>query len=124
MNLNRSYKLLPHQSTFPDEIGLPVCHLFVHCRKRFSWNSRHFATQTDPPKVPIDRSELGCKQPPLSEPLPGVPTPNYAKVKEDNSQTRYTVLPNGLRIASETRFGQFCTVGGMTFAGTDSTRKL
>lgn len=85
--------------------------------KRFSWNSCHFATQTDPPKVPIDRSELGCKQPPLSEPLPGIPTPNYAKVKENSSETRYTVLPNGLRIASETRFGQFCTVGVVIDSG-------
>ncbi|KAK3926471.1 Mitochondrial-processing peptidase subunit alpha [Frankliniella fusca] len=85
--------------------------------KRFSWNSRHFASQADPPKIPIDRSELGCKQPPLSEPLPGVPTPNYATVKNHNSETKYTVLPNGLRIASETRFGQFCTVGVVIDSG-------
>ena len=81
-----------------------------HFSKRFGWNGRHFATQTDPP---IDRSELGCKQPPLSEPLPGVPTPRYAVIKEDNSETKYTVLPNGLRVTSEKRFGQFCTVGGI-----------
>lgn len=83
-----------------------------HFRKRFAWIGRHFATQADPPHIPIDRSELGCKQPPLSEPLPGVPTPRYAVIKEDNSETKYTVLPNGLRITSEKRFGQFCTVGG------------
>lgn len=85
--------------------------------KRLSWGTRHFATQTDPPNGPLDRSQLGSKHPPLSEPLPGLPTPRYAVIKEDNSETQYTVLSNGLRITSEKRFGQFCTVGVVIDSG-------
>jgi len=47
---------------------------------------------------------------PLTEPLPGMPLPLYAK-PEMGTGTRVTTLPNGLRIASEPKFGQFCTVG-------------
>ena len=49
---------------------------------------------------------------PLSEPLPGLPRPIYAIGGSDKHETKVTVLENGLRIASENRFGKFCTVGG------------
>ncbi|XP_073848922.1 mitochondrial-processing peptidase subunit alpha [Musca autumnalis] len=35
----------------------------------------------------------------------------YAKPLEEGSTTKVTILKNGLRVASEPRFGQFCTVG-------------
>ena len=48
----------------------------------------------------------------LSEPLPDLPKAIYIQ-KSDNvgSKTRVTTLDNGLRVASEPQFGQFCTVG-------------
>ena len=52
-------------------------------------------------------------QPPLSDPYPGLPAPVYASLKEEYHTTQVTTLSNGLRVASENRFGQFCTVGGI-----------
>lgn len=48
----------------------------------------------------------------LSEPLPDLPKAIYIQ-RSDNvgSKTRVTTLDNGLRVASEPQFGQFCTVG-------------
>ena len=48
----------------------------------------------------------------LATPLPGLPTPKYAKASSQGSETKVTTLDNGLKVASENRFGQFCTVGG------------
>jgi hypothetical protein len=49
---------------------------------------------------------------PLSSPLPGVPSPTFASVDGlEKSETRITTLENGLRVASQNKFGQFCTVG-------------
>lgn len=50
--------------------------------------------------------------PPMDEPVPGLPTPIFATLKEEHQQTLVTEMPNGLRVASENRFGEFCTVGG------------
>jgi processing peptidase subunit alpha len=44
--------------------------------------------------------------------LPGLPTPVYATLKDEHHITQVTTLKNGLQVASENRFGQFCTVGG------------
>lgn len=51
--------------------------------------------------------------PPLTDPVPDLPTPIYSTAKEEHQTTQITVLPNGLKVASENRFGQFCTVGGI-----------
>lgn len=51
--------------------------------------------------------------PPMNEPVRGLPIPIYANFKEDNQRTNVTVLSNGLTVASENRFGEFCTVGGL-----------
>lgn len=48
----------------------------------------------------------------MNVPLEGLPRPVFAKFKEGDQKTEVTVLPNGLRVASENRFGEFCTVGG------------
>lgn len=50
--------------------------------------------------------------PPLSQPLTGLPSVEYAKPASGQRETRVTTLANGLRVASESRFGQFCTIGG------------
>lgn len=49
---------------------------------------------------------------PLSSPLPGAPTPVFATVSgQEKFETKVTTLDNGLRVASQNKFGQFCTVG-------------
>lgn len=50
---------------------------------------------------------------PLSTPLPGIPKPVFAAVDgQETYETKITTLENGLRVASQNKFGQFCTVGG------------
>lgn len=50
--------------------------------------------------------------PPLSEPMPDLPPVVYSTSKSEDVVTEVTVLSNGLRVASEKKFGQFCTAGG------------
>lgn len=48
----------------------------------------------------------------LTCPLPGVPKAVFAAAEgRERFETRVTVLENGLRVASQKKFGQFCTVG-------------
>ncbi|XP_066222809.1 mitochondrial-processing peptidase subunit alpha isoform X1 [Saccopteryx leptura] len=55
---------------------------------------------------------------PLSTPLPGVPKPVFATVDgQEKFETRVTTLDNGLRVASQNKFGQFCTVGILINSG-------
>ncbi|XP_069915123.1 mitochondrial-processing peptidase subunit alpha isoform X2 [Oryctolagus cuniculus] len=55
---------------------------------------------------------------PLSSPLPGVPTPVFATVGgQEEFETKVTTLDNGLRVASQNKFGQFCTVGILINSG-------
>ncbi|XP_073397159.1 mitochondrial-processing peptidase subunit alpha isoform X2 [Dendrobates tinctorius] len=56
---------------------------------------------------------------PLTAPLPGVPKPVFARVDgQEKYETKVTTLENGLRIASQNKFGQFCTVGLLINSGT------
>ncbi len=49
----------------------------------------------------------------LTESLPNFPQATYVKneAKESSGKTQITTLSNGLRVATEPKFGQFCTVG-------------
>ena len=47
----------------------------------------------------------------LSDEVPELPKAVYVQNPEIESKTKVTVLSNGLRVASEPKFGQFCTVG-------------
>ncbi|XP_078406339.1 mitochondrial-processing peptidase subunit alpha [Cetorhinus maximus] len=63
-------------------------------------------------------SSSGYPAVPLSSPLPSLPKPIFATVSGHNKyETRITVLENGLRVASQDKFGQFCTVGVLANAG-------
>ncbi|XP_017551085.1 mitochondrial-processing peptidase subunit alpha [Pygocentrus nattereri] len=54
----------------------------------------------------------------LSSPLPGIPKPLFASVDgQEKHETRITTLENGLRVASQNKFGQFCTVGILVNSG-------
>ena len=44
------------------------------------------------------------------QPLAGLAAPTYLTATP-SSETRVTLLENGIRVASEQKFGQFCTVG-------------
>lgn len=65
-------------------------------------------------KKPLTQ-QIVTPYPPLSEPLKDLPPVQYAKPSVSARETRITTLPNGLRVASESRFGQFCTIGGNEF---------
>ncbi|XP_049527652.1 mitochondrial-processing peptidase subunit alpha [Dermacentor silvarum] len=54
---------------------------------------------------------------PLSQPLPGFPKPVYAVPSAHDHATEVTTLNNGLRVASQNKFGQFCTVGVVIDSG-------
>ena len=49
---------------------------------------------------------------PLSKPVPWIPPPKYATVTTKEADTKITTLENGLRVATQSKFGHFCTVGG------------
>ena len=49
----------------------------------------------------------------LSQPLINCPSPAYPDVGSETFHTNITKLSNGLTIASQPKFGTFCTVGGM-----------
>ena len=49
---------------------------------------------------------------PLTESVPWVPAPKFASIPDHQYETQVTVLDNGMRVATEPKFGQFCTVGG------------
>lgn len=74
---------------------------------------RYFST-----KIPLSE-QIVTPYPPLSQPLAGLPSVEYAKSTIGPRETRVTTLPNGLRVASESRFGQFCTIGGKPATKTD-----
>ena len=51
----------------------------------------------------------------LEETIPWIPKPVFAKPSEFKCETQVTVLENGLKVASEPKFGSYCTVGGKSF---------
>ncbi|XP_051551615.1 mitochondrial-processing peptidase subunit alpha-like isoform X2 [Myxocyprinus asiaticus] len=54
----------------------------------------------------------------LSTPLPGIPKPVFASVGgHEKNETKITTLENGLKVASQNKFGQFCTVGILVNSG-------
>ncbi|XP_047499626.1 mitochondrial-processing peptidase subunit alpha-like [Penaeus chinensis] len=54
---------------------------------------------------------------PLSKTVEWLPRPVYASVSSTPAQTQVTTLENGLRVASEPKFGNFCTVGVVIDSG-------
>ncbi|XP_043238615.1 mitochondrial-processing peptidase subunit alpha-like [Amphibalanus amphitrite] len=60
---------------------------------------------------------VDISQIPLTEPIPGLPTPVGSAAVYGATETQVTTLSNGLRVASEPKFGQHCTVGVVADAG-------
>lgn len=67
--------------------------------------------------INIPSNDIVTALPPLSDPLPNLQPVTYAVAKPEYNQTQVTILPNGLRVASQNRFGQFCTVGVVIDSG-------
>ncbi|XP_029049916.1 mitochondrial-processing peptidase subunit alpha [Osmia bicornis bicornis] len=86
-------------------------------RKAFPFLKKcHFSSH----KVPnnkITRNTVVTPFPPLTKPVPNLPKAIYATTKEEHHVTKVTVLSNGLRVASENRFGPFCTIGVIIDSG-------
>jgi hypothetical protein len=62
----------------------------------------------------LSTSVLPTSKIPLSQPIPNLPTPIYAKMtKSDSFVTNITKLDSGLTIATEKHVGDYCTVGGL-----------
>ncbi|XP_014615410.1 PREDICTED: mitochondrial-processing peptidase subunit alpha [Polistes canadensis] len=74
------------------------------------WQARNFTTS-------VRESPTVTSLPPLTKPVSNLPKPIYSTAKEENQTTQVTVLSNGLRVASENRFGQFCTIGVLIDSG-------
>ena len=64
-------------------------------------------------KTPLLR-RLSYPQVPLNEPIPQFVVPNNGPASDVSLErtTKVTQLSNGLKVASESDFGQFCTLGG------------
>lgn len=82
-----------------------------------AWQRCSFSSQ----RIPLDFKENQKKSvtlfPPLTEAIPNLPKAVYSTAKEEHQTTQITVLPNGLKVASENRFGQFCTIGVLIDSG-------
>ncbi|GFG30732.1 hypothetical protein Cfor_07782 [Coptotermes formosanus] len=100
-------------------IGANILRNQPGCSRGQTWQGWRKCSSTSPnPKsiqAPIENKS--STQPPLTHPLPGLPTPVYATLKDEHHITQITTLKNGLQVASENRFGQFCTVGVVIDSG-------
>ncbi|XP_050578152.1 mitochondrial-processing peptidase subunit alpha [Bombus affinis] len=86
-------------------------------RKSFCFLKRCDFSSQKVPNNKITRKSIVTPFPPLTKPIPNLPKAIYATAKEEHQVTKVTVLSNGLRVASENRFGQFCTVGVLLDSG-------
>ncbi|XP_023946341.2 mitochondrial-processing peptidase subunit alpha [Bicyclus anynana] len=82
----------------------------------FKYGSRSFSQNIDRPQEPLPKESVS-PLPPLSEPMQNLPPVAYASSKSENYATEVTILKNGLRVASEKKFGQFCTAGVVVDSG-------
>lgn len=105
--ISKSFYLFCHFFFFWNRFSLLNAHTNSHIyRNAVNGSQRYFTTRS-----PL-ADQIVTPYPPLSQPLANLPAVEYAKPTIGPRETRITTLPNGLRVASESRFGQFCTIGG------------
>lgn len=80
------------------------------------YGTRSFSQNVERPPQPLPKGSV-TPLPPLSEPMPNLPPVAYASSKSENYTTEVTTLSNGLKVASERKFGQFCTAGVVIDSG-------
>lgn len=78
------------------------------------WGRRSYSHDAEKSTSPLLKSSV-TPLPPLSEPMPNLPPVTFSTAKAEDTLTEVTVLSNGLKVASEKKFGQFCTAGGKCF---------
>ncbi|XP_074113534.1 mitochondrial-processing peptidase subunit alpha [Cotesia typhae] len=92
------------------------CYSSAHVKYSNLLQKCGFSSQGSPENLQkISQSITGF--PPLSKPILNLPKPIYSTAKEEDQTTQISVLSNGLRVASENRFGKFCTVGVLIDSG-------
>lgn len=75
-------------------------------------------TTTEPgTNINVPSKKIVTLLPPLTDPLPDTENVQYANTTTTRTGAQVTTLSNGLRVASEQRFGQFCTVGVVIDSG-------
>ncbi|XP_066994221.1 mitochondrial-processing peptidase subunit alpha [Anabrus simplex] len=79
-----------------------------------TWQKLNFSTKRSDP--PVNKSG-SFTQPPLTQSLPGLPPAVFSSLDGEEHNTQITTLENGLQVATENRFGQFCTVGVVIESG-------
>lgn len=84
--------------------------------KGYSWpcqliSRRCRSTAPEGPAGQSGEISLANTNIPLSQPMPGLAIPTYLKISKTADETKVTTLSNGIRVASQPKFGQFCTVG-------------
>ncbi|CAL4079408.1 unnamed protein product, partial [Meganyctiphanes norvegica] len=86
-------------------------------QRLFSTSSKNFR-EAENEGSGIDPSALPpITKVPLNEEVPWIPKPVYANPSEICNTTRVSILENGLKVASEPKFGNFCTVGVVIDSG-------
>ncbi|KAL0895829.1 hypothetical protein ABMA27_011860 [Loxostege sticticalis] len=80
------------------------------------WGLRSFSQDVGKPVPGLQKGSV-TPLPPLSEPMPNLPPVAYSSAASEDAHTEVTVLSNGLRVASEKKFGQFCTAGVVIDSG-------
>ncbi|KAF7494698.1 Mitochondrial-processing peptidase subunit alpha [Sarcoptes scabiei] len=81
--------------------------------KRFSTNSHWFLFR----KKHSENLKETLQTTPLSQIPENLPTPIYKKTEKGELETQITTLSNGIKVASQNKFGQFCTVGTVIDSG-------
>ncbi|XP_065572903.1 mitochondrial-processing peptidase subunit alpha-like [Artemia franciscana] len=96
-----------------------VKRLVRSCLNQYQTRQCSSKVQRDSPFPTSDiklNSDL-CLKTSLSEPVVGLPPAIFSTPDSSASESRITTLSNGLRVASEKQFGNFCTVGVVIDAG-------
>ncbi|XP_053208236.1 mitochondrial-processing peptidase subunit alpha-like [Panonychus citri] len=84
-------------------------------RSSFIRQSCRFKSSTSSSSVDSNGNPLTSLK--LSKPIPDFPRIVYPLARDEGNETKVTTLENGLRVASQPRFGQFCTVGVIINSG-------
>jgi len=67
-------------------------------------------------EVPLE-ARSPVRKIPLDVPFPGVKSVEYGVIEKMNFDTEISALDSGLRVGSQTRYGQYCTIGVNIKAG-------
>uniref|UniRef100_A0A6A7FVU7 Mitochondrial-processing peptidase subunit alpha n=1 Tax=Hirondellea gigas TaxID=1518452 RepID=A0A6A7FVU7_9CRUS len=89
----------------------PTYHTATQPEPLIDYSTKHKSDADTPSKLPKIATI------PLSEEVPWIPKPIYSTESESDRVTQVTTLDNGIRVASEPKFGSFCTVGVVLDSG-------